>query len=187
MEALNYLAGKRSFNTEFNFSAGQSRALEHLDYVVGSVEAPECSPSEAYESLCKARAGYQQLPADRARYQRELVSLPDRGGLVDGTTCLDGDALDYWNRWQERILLPPGDDSEVRQPVPYSDPSLVKAPREYAWFIASLASRGLLRIGARASATLGTQRSAAAASLRHPHGVGVPLVPAGGPKQASGP
>ena len=155
IDTLNLMSGGASFNSEFRPSAGQARAAAHIHEVVSGMGAPDCSPTEAYDAICKARAGYHDEPVHRARYQREQISLPDKGGLVDGATCLTGSALEYWGRWRERILLPPGDPGGKRRVVPYCDPGLLKAPSEYAWVVAELASRGLLQVGERAPSTLG--------------------------------
>ena len=84
------------------------------------------------------------------------MSLPKAGGLVDGTQLLSGQVKDNWEGWQQRLLRDP--DESLSQPAvhaPYSDPALVRKPRVYAEFIASLFRAGLICFRPRASATVG--------------------------------
>ena len=102
--AINGLGRSGSFNAFTHRPlAGQLASLEHVVSVVQAAGRPSCAPAEAHRELCGARAGYEG-PAQRARYQRDLVSLPEEGGLVDGAQCLSGEAREYWCRWQERIM-----------------------------------------------------------------------------------
>ena len=92
VDVLNGLGRSGPFNAfTHRPSAGQLASLEHVVSVVQAAGRPSCTPAEAHRELCGARAGYEG-PAQRARYQRDLVSLPEEGGLVDGAQCLTGEA-----------------------------------------------------------------------------------------------
>ena len=155
VDALNSVAGGASFDSSLTPSSAQRAALAHIGEVVAAAGSPDCTPEDAFSHICSAQAGYSETPAKRAQYQRDLLSLPDYGGLVDGAKCLAGDALTYWDCWQERIMQTPSQESDVPAVTPFTDPALLRAPAEYAWFIDSLARRGLLHVGHRRKHSVG--------------------------------
>ena len=86
-----------------------------------------------------------------ASYQKELISLPNVGGSVDGANILSGSAFEYWNNWQATILrkIPARRDTGKVPRAPYSDPALVKSPGLYAEFIANLIRIGVVTLRPR--------------------------------------
>ncbi|CAK0883302.1 unnamed protein product [Prorocentrum cordatum] len=156
--SLNRMHGCSDFeSTVFKPSVGQLKILERISDLVASAGPPSCTSAEAFHELCGARAGpgYDLVDAPRARYQPGLVSLPDEGGLTDGSACLRGAARDFWCRWQELLLAkePASDDSVPEKP--HSDSALIHSKWEYARFCSSLFSANLLEVGDYEEPTVG--------------------------------
>ena len=141
----------------FKPSAGQLKILERVSGLVASAGPPSCTSAEAFHELCGARAGpgYDSVDAPRARYQPGLVSLPDEGGLTDGSSCLRGAARDFWYRWQELLLATEPAPSDIVPDKPYSDAALIHNKWEYARFCSSLFNANMLELGDFEEPTVG--------------------------------
>ncbi|CAK0895306.1 unnamed protein product, partial [Prorocentrum cordatum] len=156
--SLNRVHGCSDFDsTVFKPSVGQLKILERISDLVASAGPPSCTSAEAFHELCGARAGpgCDLVDAPRARYQPGLVSLPDEGGLTDGSACLRGAAHGFWCRWQELVLAkePASDDSVPEKP--HSDSAFIHNKWECARFCSSLFNANMLEVGDCEEPTVG--------------------------------
>ena len=157
VNSLNELFGAGSSGTLHRPSAAQLAAVEHVGERVRCMGKPLCTAAEALSELCGAQGGpdlYGEA-TPRATYQRDCVSLPEMGGLVRGEALLTGKARELWCDWREHLLRAVPAVGPSLPARPYSDAKLVENKREYAAFIASLADRGLVRLGEQRRATVG--------------------------------
>ena len=117
---------------------------------------PTCTRAGAHRELCAARRPtLYGGEAPKARCQRDLVSLPSFGGLVDGADLLSGEAREDWCCWKERLLRKTPLEDPSLPARPYSDPALVGQRWEYARFVGQLCDAGLASIGSAAPASVG--------------------------------
>ena len=96
VHALNELTGQKSIDSsQQKVSAAQGRGLDHILGEVLAMAGPPCSTAAAVGELRGSHPGYHEGggPA-RASFQRDLVSLPKLGGLVDASSVLSSEATD---------------------------------------------------------------------------------------------
>ena len=125
-ESLNALYGHGGAREEFCLSAGQQRSLEFMQSVIEQAGPPPCTPAAAHQELCGSQPGYLAEPEPPAQYQREILSLPGPGARCDPSD----------------VLL-------------HSGRKLMADRQCYAQFILDLYTSGLIRVGAKRSATVG--------------------------------
>ena len=145
-------------------SAGQEAALQRIRATFEEVPKAECMDSAAaFNVLCGGLAGYDSPSASqatRAKYRRDSVSLPPKG-CAHAKPCeiLTGEALEAWCDWREVLLRSPAERDEAIQRDgnvdPFTDPALLKKPSEYAYFLSTLAERGVVNFGRYKAASVG--------------------------------
>ena len=98
--ALNSLyGGDFSFDpNEHQQSLAQTVALQHIHEVCEAAGPPTTSAAAALRELCGSTPGYSE-PESRAKYQRNLVSLPSAAARVDGGQLLPPAASELWYNW----------------------------------------------------------------------------------------
>ncbi|CAK0870032.1 unnamed protein product, partial [Prorocentrum cordatum] len=97
--------------------------------------------------------GYVTEPEQPAQYQREIFSLPGPGARCDPREVLRGLEHDQRAHWGRHLLRrTPAPDKEIRL---HNDRNLMADRRRYAQFILDLYTSGLVRVGAKRSATVG--------------------------------
>ncbi|CAK0889614.1 unnamed protein product, partial [Prorocentrum cordatum] len=134
-------------------AAGQQRSLDFTQSIVEQAGPPPCSPAAAHQELCGHQPGYATEPEQPAQYQREILSLPGPGARCDPSDVLRGLEHDQWVHWERHLLRrTPAPDKEIKL---HNDRNLMADRRRYAQFILGLHTSGLVRVGAKRSATVG--------------------------------
>ena len=154
VRSMNEMYGQGDVFEEGNLteSHGQRLCLNQLRDVYKSVDvAPSSTPAEAFDALCGAQPGYEEIPAERVTFKRDRVSLPPPGiVLADGEHLLAGEDLEAWTNWRSVLLRTPAELQEARvehgEPIPYTDANLRKKPKAYAEFVKSLITRNLIEL-----------------------------------------
>ena len=140
VHALNELTGQKTIDSsQQKVSAAQGRGLDHILGEVLAMAGPPCSTAAAVGELRGSHPGYHEGggPA-RASFQRELVSLPKLGGLVDASSILSSEAKDLWDDWRNRITAATVDAAHVDAIHPHSDAALVQRRAAYAELLADM-------------------------------------------------
>ncbi|CAK0837725.1 unnamed protein product, partial [Prorocentrum cordatum] len=152
-ESLNALHGHGGARDHFSASAGQHRSLEFMQSIIEQAGPPPCSPAAAHVELRGHQPGYVTQPEQPAQYQREILSLPGPGARCDPSDVLRGLEHDQWVHWERHVLRrTPAPDKEIKL---HNDRILMADRRRYAQFILDLHTSGLVRVGAKRSATVG--------------------------------
>ncbi|CAK0909111.1 unnamed protein product, partial [Prorocentrum cordatum] len=152
-QALNCLHGRGDADPGCPPTLGQSFGSDHVRAAVQSIGAPTITGAAAFKELCASKPGYTSTPVKPAAFQRDLVALPSPGAKCDGACILQGEALDLWEDWQQRLLRKSPDVSAVK---PHCDAKLMQSKSSYAHFVADLYDAGL-----RATPSLVGQTAAA--------------------------
>ncbi|CAK0895683.1 unnamed protein product, partial [Prorocentrum cordatum] len=152
-ESLNALRGHGGAREHFSVSAGQQRSLEFMQSIIEQAGPPPCSPAAAHQELCGHQPGYVTEPEQPAQHQREILSLPGLGARCDPSDVLRGLDHDQWAHWERHLLRrTPAPDNEIRL---HNDRNIMADRRRCAQFILDLYTSGLVRVGAKRSATVG--------------------------------
>ncbi|CAK0901668.1 unnamed protein product, partial [Prorocentrum cordatum] len=151
-QALNCLHGRGGADPGCPPTLGQSFGSEHVRAAVQSIGAPTITGAAAFKELRASKPGYTSTPVKPAAFQRDLVALPSPGAKCDGASILQGEALDLWEDWQQRLLRKSPDVSAVK---PHCDAKLMQSKSSYAHFVADLYDAGLVKFGSLREPTLG--------------------------------
>ncbi|CAK0798858.1 unnamed protein product, partial [Prorocentrum cordatum] len=139
-QAFNCLHGRGDADPGCPPTLGQSFGSDHVRAAVQSIGAPTITGAAAFKELCASKPGYTSTPVKPAAFQRDLVALPSPGAKCDGACILQGEALDLWEDWQQRLLRKSPDVSAVK---PHCDAKLMQSKSSYAHFVADLYDAGL--------------------------------------------
>ena len=159
---LNELAG-HSFEGDPSqkISLGQKLCLDEMVDVFRGLESPPCmTAAAACDELCGRASVYSDAAEGKAKYKRELLSLPPAGiSFAKAEELLTGSDFEAWTDWRRVILRSPSEAREALTKVgdvrPYCDKALISKPREYAKFIGALHERGLISLAAEQPPTVG--------------------------------
>ncbi|CAK0856032.1 unnamed protein product [Prorocentrum cordatum] len=151
-QALNCLHGRGDADPGCPPTLGQSFGSEHVRAAVQSIGAPTITGAAAFKEPRASKPGYTSTPVKPAAFQRDLVALPSPGAKCDGAGILQGEALDLWEDWQQRLLRKSPDVSAVK---PHCDAKLMQSKSSYAHFVADLYDAGLVKFGSLRESTLG--------------------------------
>ncbi|CAK0838344.1 unnamed protein product [Prorocentrum cordatum] len=151
-QALNCLHGRGGPGPERPPTLGQSFGSEHVRAAVQSIGAPTTTGAAAFKELCASKPGYSSMPVKPAAFQRDLVAPPSPGAKCDGASILQGEALNLWEDWQQRLLRK---NPEVSAVKPHCDAKLMQSKSSYASFVADLYDAVLVKFGSLRESTLG--------------------------------
>ncbi|CAK0798442.1 unnamed protein product, partial [Prorocentrum cordatum] len=151
-QALTCLHGRGGADPGCPPTLGQSFGSDHVRAAVQSIGAPTITGAAAFKELRASKPGYTSTPVKPAAFQRDLVALPSPGAKCDGASILQGEALDLWEEWQQRLLRKSPDVSAVK---PHCDAKLMQSKSSYAHFVADLYDAGLVKFGSLRESTLG--------------------------------
>ncbi|CAK0877595.1 unnamed protein product [Prorocentrum cordatum] len=155
VESLSALCGRGGARDHFSVSAGQRRSLEFMQSIIKQAGPPPCSPAAAHAELCGHRSGCDTEPELPAQCQREILSLPGPGARCDPSDDLCGfvRSHDQWAHWGRHLLRrTPAPDYDIKL---RNDRNLMADRRCYAQFVLDLYTSGVIRVGAKRSATVG--------------------------------
>ena len=157
--ALNMLAGVAGSSSQVP-SLAQRDALARITKAYASLaKPPDMSPAGAFKELCGSRVPYLSESAGPEPYVRDLLSLPDGGGLME----ISGDSfpsehLELLDRASTRMLRTAVDAEAELQAAgiksPYIDANL-RNPRTYGRFLDDLLERGLITLVPETKSYLG--------------------------------